>query len=525
MKKKTIITSSFIILFSLAVFLRIINIADTPMQVHLDEAGLGINAWSIANFGTDRYGNFLPVCPSNFYGEQSAFYTYFSALLVSVFGLNIYTIRLPGVIMGILTVLFGSLIMKEKWGNKGLFTGLALLGICPYFIMNSRFALDCNAMLGTLTIALYSLIRLMRKLNEQPEKNHYRHFLLTGFLFGVVLYTYIISAIVIALFGICFGIWYLLYKKENRILRWKQLLIMALPILVMVIPLVLVVGVNHFGWDAIRTPLFSVPKMLVNRTEEISLSLTELPGKLKKLLYIFTSDGKYGSSDLYWTMYWCSPVLIVVGGIYSIINSYKCLKSKKLNIDICMLFVSFAEIIMFILCGQLTYHINGIFIALVYFCLNGIFAIASLLKKRPWVIGYGIVLGAIYLISFVGFSREYYFADTTVTYQVYGGTTKAMELLTDEQKEQEIFFLDEIDVCYFMVNPISPDEFSAHCNEIGYIEQYKNLHFYKPDSFDGGHIYICNKASGYYDTIMNPEITKAPYECKETEHYYVFYPE
>lgn len=525
MKKKAIYISLFIILLFLAILLRVINIATTPMQVHLDEAGLGINAWSIANFGTDRYGNFLPVCPSNFYGEQSAFYTYFSALLVSCFGLNIYTIRIPGVIMGILTVLFGSLIMKEKWGNKGLFTGLALLGICPYFIMNSRFALDCNAMLGTLTIALYSLIRLMRKTKDRPDDKHYLHFLFTGFLFGVVLYTYIISAIVIALFCIGFGLWYLLYKKENRVLRWKQLIFMALPIMVMVIPLILVVGVNNFGWDAIRTPFFSVPQMLVNRTEEISFSLTELPGKLKKLLYIFTSDGKYGSSDLYWTMYRCSPVLIIVGGIYSIINSYKCLKSKELSIDICMLFVSLAEIIMFILCGQLTYHINGIFIALGYFCLNGIFAIASLLKKRPLVTGYAVTLGAFYLISFLGFIGEYFFADTTVTYQVYGGTTEAMELLTDEQKEMDIYFPDEIDVCYFMVNPISPDEFAAHCNEIGYIDQYKNLHFYKPDSFDGGHIYICNKASGYYDILMNPEITKVPYDYKETEHYYVFYPE
>lgn len=525
MQKKSIYTISIILLFSLAIFLRVVNVATTPLQVHLDEAGLGINAWSIANFGTDRYGNFLPVCPSNFYGEQSAFYTYFSALLVSIFGLNIYTIRLPGVIMGIATVLFGSLIMKEKWGNKGLFTGLALLGICPYFIMNSRFALDCNAMLGTLTIALYSLIRLMQKLKNRPQEKHYLHFLLTGFLFGMVLYTYIISAIVIALFGICFGIWYLLYKKENRILRCKQLMIMALPIIVMVLPLILVVGVNHLGWDAIRTPFFSVPQMLVNRTEEISFSPAELPGKLKKLLYIFTSDGKYGSSDRYWTMYWCSPILIVIGGIYSIISSYKALKSKKFSIDICMLFISFAEVVMFILCGQLTYHINGIFIAIAYFCLNGIFAIGSLLKKRPLATGYGIVLGIIYLVSFIGFSQEYYFADTTIAYQVYGGTTEALNLLNDEQKEMDIYFLDEIDVCYFMLNPISPDEFAAHCNEIGYVENYKNLHFYKPDSFDGGHIYICNKASGYYDILMNREITNIPYGYKETEHYYVFYPQ
>jgi len=139
--------------------------------------------------------------------------------------------------------------------------------------------------------------------------------------------------------------------------------------------------------------------------------------------------------------------------------------------------------------------------------------------------GFSIVLGSFYLISFLGFTKEYYFADSTITYQVYGGTTEALSLLTEEQKGKDIFFLDEIDVCYFMVNPISPAEFSAHCNEIGYIEQYKNLHFYKPDSFDEGHIYICNKASGYYDMLTDPEVTGIPYEYQETEHYYVFYPQ
>ncbi|MDE6518538.1 MAG: hypothetical protein K2L18_11960, partial [Acetatifactor sp.] len=63
----------FILLLMLAALLRIYRLATLPLEMHIDEAGLGLNAWSMANFGTDRYGNFMPVCPSNFYGEQSAF--------------------------------------------------------------------------------------------------------------------------------------------------------------------------------------------------------------------------------------------------------------------------------------------------------------------------------------------------------------------------------------------------------------------------------------------------------------------
>lgn len=523
MKKKAFFIISFSLLLLLAIFLRVYNLASIPLGMHIDEAGLGLNAWSIANYGTDRYGNFMPICPSNFYGEQSAFYTYFCALLVKIFGLNIYTLRLPGVIMGVITVLFGALLMKEKWGNKGFFTGLALLGIFPYFIMNCRFALDCNAMLGTLTVALYCLVRLVKKIKENPEKKYYLHFALTGILFGIVLYTYIIAAIVIAVFCVLFGIYYLFYQKEHRGIRFKQLLCFALPLGVMVIPLILVVCVNYFDWKPIETAFFSIPKMAVDRTEEVAFSLSDLPDKIKSLLHVFTSDGKYGSSDTYWTMYLLSPLLIVIGGIFSIVNAFKKIKLRLLSIDLCMLFIAFAEVVMFILCGLYNYHINGIFIALAYFCVNGIFAIVELLKKRPLKVSFCVLLICLYAFSFLGFSKEYFFADNTVAYQIYDGVDEAIDLLTEEQKKQEIYVFDEVAEFYFLSNPIPPSEFAALSDEMGYVKDYKNLHFYASDTFDEDSVYVCNKASGYSNILSDSSKTGCEYSVLETEHYYVFY--
>lgn len=519
MKKKALHITLVSILILFAAFLRIWHLAVLPLSMHIDEAGLGLNAWSLANFGTDRYGNFMPVCPSNFYGEQSAFYTYFCALLVKFFGLNIYTLRLPGVIMGMVTVIFGSLLMKEKWGNKGLYTGLALLGIFPYFIINSRFALDCNAMLGTLTVALYALIVLMKKTKEKPEKKYYGSFLLVGCLFGLVLYTYIIAAIVIAVFCILFGLYYLLYKKEKRGLRFKQLLFMAIPLFVMIIPLLLVVCVNYFGLNPIKTAFFSIPKMAVNRTEEVAFSLSALPGKIRGLLHVFTSDGKYGSSDTYWTMFWWSPLFIGIGGIASVINGVKEWKNKIFSLDICLLLITFAQILMFILCGTYNYHINGIFIALVYFCLSGIFTTANILKKKPVCIAFSVVLGCLYTITFMGFAKEYYFADTASAYQVYDGVSEAISLLDENQQEKEIYVLSEVADFYFLSNPIPPEEFSSCCDELGYVKDYKNLHFYAPENYEDEHIYICNKGSAYAAVLSENHL------FKETKHYLVFYTE
>lgn len=522
MKKKTYYISFFGLLFFI-IFLRLYNLATAPLSMHIDEAGLGLNAWSIANFGTDRYGNFMPICPSNFYGEQSAFYTYFCALLVKLFGLNIYTLRLPGVIMGIVAVVFGSLLLKEKWGNKGLFTGMALMGIFPYFIMNARFALDCNAMLGTLTVALYCLAKLLKKVEKEPGRGLYGYFALTGFLFGMVLYTYIIAAIVVAVFCVLFGLYFLLYHKENRGLRFRQLLFFALPLVVMVIPLGLVVCVNYFGLEPIVTPLFSIPKMAINRTEEVAFSLSDLPGKLRGLLHTLTSDGKYGSSDRYLTMYLWSIPFVIAGGLFCIKESVQSLKAGKLSLDACMLFITLAEGFMFLLCGQYNYHINGIFVALAYFCVSGILHLAALLKQGKLRMAFCGLLTCLYTFSFAGFSYEYFFQTDTDVYQVFGGVEEALLLLTEEQRGHDIYVLNEVGEFYLLSNPIPPAEFAAVCDELGYVKDYKNLHFHESDSYEANHVYVCSKTSGLYHTLSNSSVTGHAYSVYETKYYYVFF--
>lgn len=507
----------------LVIFLRFFHISTLPLGMHIDEAGLGLNAWSLANYGTDRYGNFMPVCPSNFYGEQSAFYTYFCALLVKLRGLNMNTLRLPGVIMGLLSVWFGALLIKEKWGKRGFLTGLILMGIFPYFIMNSRFALDCNAMLGALTVSLYALVRLLKKAEHHPGQRLYGHFALTGILFGITLYTYIVAALVISVFCILFGLYYLFYQKDGRSLRFRQLLFLALPLCIMAVPLILVVCVNYFDLEPVVTPFFSIPKMAENRTAEVSLSLSAIAGKLKNLIYPLTSDGKYGSSDRYWTMYPWSVGFVAVGAVCSLQRAWKSFRSNTLSTDFLILSLSFAEVLMFLLCGYYNYHINGIFIALAWFCVNGIFFFGKLIRKPSLRTVYAGILIALYGTSFAGFIREYYFSDTSVAFQLYNGVYEAVSLLTPDQRTQEIYVLDEVGEFYFLSAPLPPKVFAANCNELGYVQDYENLHFREPAQYEEDYIYICNKHSGWYGNLSGKDFSGYSCNVKETGHYYIIW--
>lgn len=506
-----------------ALFLRLYRVAQIPLDMHIDEAGLGLNAWSLANFGTDRYGNFLPVCPSNFYGEQSAFYTYLCALFVRFFGLSPVTLRLPGVIMGVLAVFFGALIVREKWGERGLVTGLALLGIFPYFIMNCRFALDCNAMLGTVVIALYSLLRLVKKAQEEPAEKLYGRFALVGMLLGIVLYTYIIAAIAVALFGIFFGMYYLFCRRDGRGLRFRQLLFLAVPLTVMAVPLALVVCVNYFGWEPVTTPFFSIPRMAANRAEEIGFSLSALPGKLRGLLHTVTTDGKYGSSDRYWTMYRHSVPLVLAGFVFSCRDAYRSCRDGRFGPDICMLFLGLAEGILFLLCGQYNYHINGIFVALAYFCVNGIFSLLSLCGRGWARRAFAGGLAGLYAVSFVGFAAAYYGGGSDAPRQVFGGTDEALSLLEDAQKEGDIYVLDEVGEFYFLSNPVAPDAFSAACDELGYVRDYQNLHFHEPEVYLESDVYVCSRFSGRAYFFSDAGLLGHACDVLETPYYYVFY--
>ena len=69
-------TVIFVLIISIACFVRIYKIEEIPAGIHVDEAGMAYDAFCISIFGVDRALNHLPVYFINFGGGQSALYTY-----------------------------------------------------------------------------------------------------------------------------------------------------------------------------------------------------------------------------------------------------------------------------------------------------------------------------------------------------------------------------------------------------------------------------------------------------------------
>ncbi len=180
------------------------QIGQIPCGINVDEMGMGYDAWCLSNYGTDRYLNSFPVYLINFSGGQSALYAYLCAPFVYFLGISATVLRIPAVIFSFVTLFFSVRIADYIWGSKkvNLLVGL-LYTVSPVFLMLSRVGLDCNLMLGMSTCFLYLLIRAV-------DTKRYRDFLNAGIAGGVLLYSYVLSHIVMPLF-IVMVISYLFY--------------------------------------------------------------------------------------------------------------------------------------------------------------------------------------------------------------------------------------------------------------------------------------------------------------------------
>ena len=247
-----------ILLILLGAFLRLWRLSDYPAGFHVDEAGMAYDAFCLANYGTDRFLNYHPVYLINYGGGQSAGYAYLCALFFRLFGISLTTMRLPAALAGIGVIWLGSRLSRIIFGQKLSAVTTLLITICPYFITASRVALDCDLLLFGSMLALYLFI-----LAQETRKK--RWYLLSGITFGLCLYTYSLSWIILPVFFVLL----FPYLLVTRHIKLRQVCLIAAPVFVLALPLFAFLAVNTFDLPAVVTPFFSTPKIPFYRASEL----------------------------------------------------------------------------------------------------------------------------------------------------------------------------------------------------------------------------------------------------------------
>jgi 4-amino-4-deoxy-L-arabinose transferase-like glycosyltransferase len=165
------------LILALAFLIRIIAIGSFPVGFNADESSFGYDAYSLLKTGRDQWGVSAPLVLKSFGDFKSPLYSYLSVPFVSLFGLNIFSVRLVSAFVGTLAVLSTYLLTKRLSGSYGLgLTAALFLALNPWSIMLSRAAAEANLITFFLPMALYMFLE--------------KKYSWSAFFFGLNLFTY-----------------------------------------------------------------------------------------------------------------------------------------------------------------------------------------------------------------------------------------------------------------------------------------------------------------------------------------------
>lgn len=233
---------------------RLIALGEYPAGFNQDEASAAYDAYSILKTGYDRNGQFLPVHLIAWGSGQNALYSYLSMPFLAVFGLDVWAFRLPMALVGCLSLFAFWRLLLVMTERKTALAGLALLAVCPWHIMKSRWALESNLFPDLILFAsLFLVIGLQR--DRLPP------FLAGCGMLGLSSYAYGTSYLFLPVFVLPLLVF--LIRKQKLSLRRAGAGLGVL--LAVALPMVLFVLVNTFGLETIRLPFMTIPRLPANR--------------------------------------------------------------------------------------------------------------------------------------------------------------------------------------------------------------------------------------------------------------------
>ena len=394
MKEKTFLKKYglLIMILGIAAATRLIGLGKLPEGVLPDEACAAYNAWSLMTEGMDNRGYGFPVYFIAWGSGMNVLYSYLAIPFLWLFGATTAVYRIPQAIFGIVGVwaayVLGRELLDEKFGLLFSF----MLAVNPWNIMINRFALESNLAPAMFLISLTLLIIGVKK------KTGYLPF--AAAFFGLTLYSYAQSWIVVPLFLLLFLIFY-----RKSIPYGKNLWISFLVLFVIASPLLYFVGVNVDLLPEIKTRFFSIPRLLAFRGGEVNsahiIDSAEMVCKMLLRQYdgaTHTACSKTGAYYFFTGPFW------ILGIILQLVGIVRNRRREKKPLEYVMLFWLFSASVMCVLNEIVTIiHTNLIHIPIIFYGAYGIYKVCSYLKSKVFS---GICMGML-LFSFGIFAVWY----------------------------------------------------------------------------------------------------------------------
>jgi 4-amino-4-deoxy-L-arabinose transferase-like glycosyltransferase len=137
-----------IVLVALVAALYLYRIGNDPPGLYTDEVSIGYNAWTIAHYGTDQYGNHFPLFFTDFGDYKGPIATYLVAPLTWVFANGAAVVRLPSVLAGIAISLVAGRTALVTTGSRFVaLVTIAFAALQPWIFLQSHTMLEGNILM------------------------------------------------------------------------------------------------------------------------------------------------------------------------------------------------------------------------------------------------------------------------------------------------------------------------------------------------------------------------------------------
>ena len=196
----------FIVIFTFGI--RLVALDKVPPSLSNDEISIAYDSYSILHTGHDEHNNLMPVSFQSHGTYKAPFYIYLASVSNYFLGNSEFSVRLPSVIFGSLTVfVFGYLTFLLSNNVNLSILAMGVLSSTPWHIYTSRMALESNVATFLLTTAMCLFFKYLR--NKQVW-----FFLLSMIFFGLSIWGYHTEWVLSPMIMVTLAI---IYRKELKI--------------------------------------------------------------------------------------------------------------------------------------------------------------------------------------------------------------------------------------------------------------------------------------------------------------------
>lgn len=382
----------FWLIFSLAVIIRFWRFGSVPGDMNQDEAFAAYEAWSLLHFGIDSAGYRFPVYLTAWGSGMNALESYLMMPFLALFGVKVWVLRLPQLLVGLISVPTAFFTGEKLWGRRGGLLAMLLLALCPWHILLSRWGLESNLAPGFLLFAFYFFLKGM----DKPP-----HYILSALFYGLSLYAYATIWVIVPFLVLA----ELLIARCQGKLRFDRFFWISAGVLfLLALPLLLFLLVNYGYLPELNGRLLSIPKLLYLRSGEVSFK--KIPENLQNLFQILyrQSDGlSWNSAGKYGLLY---PITLPFSLLGLVVCAVRCIRRRS-GTEALLLVQVLAGLLLGALVHVNVNRVNILFIPLIFLAAEGF----------DWICGrfrLGLVLIEVVYFVFFGFFARYYFTDYSV---------------------------------------------------------------------------------------------------------------